>query len=110
MLLSKYTSDTRHLNSVLKNVPLKSENHYAEARKLIWNRCKLLNALSSFVEVKPRFVFRGPRYYGADSTLKEDAHSFDVYLQMKTKSIFNFSRSQKLEIQEIAREQFQALV
>ena len=109
MNLKKYISN-RTFRSVLKGIPLSSENNYSEIRDIIHRRCEVLNSISGIASVTPRFIFRGPRTVHQECTLKDDAHSFDVYLKVKTDDFFNFSHNQKEEIREVLTNQFQNLI
>lgn len=108
--LKQYT--TSQLNgkfeSVLKDVPL--DSNYDKVRHLVHAKCKLLVNNSSFVDIKPRFVFRGPRKRNPLATNKNEANAFDVYLKIETSPVLSFSNKRKQEIKSIAKEQFQTLV
>lgn len=116
-MLTEYAPCQTRYESVLKNVPLESEEQYAAVRKLVHARCKSLNEDHSFVKMTPRFVFRGKREsftcrwsnkktYEA-STRKKNARAFDVYIDVKVTSKFmNFNYAQYCEISKNARDRF----
>lgn len=80
MNLSKYLTKNQNEVSVLKNVPIE---HLKEVQQKVGTMVKVMNHYSSICNTKVRYVFRGPKFPGTASTLKQDAKTVSVYFDVK---------------------------